>query len=99
MDADTKHYVCHLKIGRTSMICGRLLTSVSQNFDVSSTFCRRNYIGLEVIQNTVLNPLKLKDRCWNTNKTLSDCSANTAFYSTWHRIRQNAKILTTSSTQ
>jgi len=41
MDADTKRYVRHLKIGRTSMISGRLLTSVSQNFDVLSIFLRR----------------------------------------------------------
>jgi len=38
--ADTKRYVRHLRIGRTSMIYGRLLTSVSQNFDVLNIFLR-----------------------------------------------------------
>jgi len=52
MDADTKYYVRHLKIGRTSMISGRLLTSVSQNFDILSICCGRKYIRLDVIQNT-----------------------------------------------
>ena len=36
--ADAKHYIHQLKIERTSMISGRLLTSVSPNFDVLSTF-------------------------------------------------------------
>jgi len=61
MDADTKRYVRHLKTGRTSIISGRLLTAVSQNFDVLSTFCglkyacfRRKYVHLDVIQNTGL---------------------------------------------
>jgi len=52
MDADTKRYVHHLKIGRTSMISGRLLTSVSKNLDVLSTFCGRKYVRLDIIQNT-----------------------------------------------
>jgi len=51
--ADMKRYVRHLKIGRTSMISGRLVTSMSQNFDVLSTFCGRKYARLDVIQNTV----------------------------------------------
>ena len=53
MDADTKRYVRHLKIERTEMIFGRLLfTSLSQNFDVLSTFCGRKNVRLDVIQNT-----------------------------------------------
>jgi len=36
--ADTKRYIHQLKIGRTSMISGRLLTSVPPNFDVLCTF-------------------------------------------------------------
>ena len=52
MDADTKRYVRHLKIGRTSMISGCLLTSVSQNFNILRTFCGRKYVWLDVIQNT-----------------------------------------------
>jgi len=61
MDADTKRYVRHLKIGRTSIISGRLLMPVSQNFDVLSTFCGRKYVNfgrkyvhLDVIQNSGL---------------------------------------------
>ena len=34
----------------TYIISGRLLTSVSQNFDVLSTFCGRKYVRLDVIQ-------------------------------------------------
>jgi len=56
MDADTKRYVRHLKIGCTSLISGRLFTSVSQNFDVLSTFCGRKYVRLDVIQNTCCGP-------------------------------------------
>jgi len=56
MDADMKRYVRHLKIGRTSMISGRLVTSMSQNFDVLSTFCGRKYVRLDVIQNTGSQP-------------------------------------------
>jgi len=41
MDADMKHYVCHLKIGHTTMISGRLFTSMYQNLNVLSTFCGR----------------------------------------------------------
>ena len=54
IDAHMISYVRHLKIGRklTSMISGRLLTSMSQNFDVLSTFCGRKYVRLDVIQNT-----------------------------------------------
>jgi len=40
-----------LKIGRTSMIWKRLITFVSQNFDVLSTFWGRKYVRLDVIQN------------------------------------------------
>jgi len=54
MDADMKRYVRRLKIGRTSMISGRLLTSMSQNFDVLSTFCGHKYVRLDVIQNNGL---------------------------------------------
>ena len=50
--ADTKRYIRQLKIGRSSMICGPLLTSVFQNFDVLSTFCGRKYIRLDVHPNT-----------------------------------------------
>ena len=38
------------------MISGRLFTSVSQNFDVLSTFCGRKYVRLDVIQNTGCGP-------------------------------------------
>jgi len=52
MDANMKRYVRHLKIEGTSRISGRLLTPVSQNFDVWSTFCGRKYVLLGVNQYT-----------------------------------------------
>jgi len=71
MHTDTKRYVRHLKIRRTPLISGRLFTSVSQNFDVLSTFCGRKYARLDVIQNNASDCVLNKDDILQTDTHLT----------------------------